>query len=261
MTTYQEIAKSALIKWWGLSEEVAQEKAETETFKMLEEQVGANNSIIASIQSITGQLELSNEESLALKNAIFKGPADAEIFSVVGTKVISVENKEQFILDIASNVHDRWIYDNSTTKIFDKKVNRKQLYQYSPLELIGYNEVKNDLVFIEPILSSVGIEVDYEKLEKKYHENVAEYFVNNNIDSKETLNELVKTNSMLGETYLAMPVVLSEKLTGKEQEVTEQIINNWKNNDQKSLRIFEVAKMNDTMMSQEDNTKEIGNSK
>ena len=45
-------------------------------------------------------------------------------------------------------------------KTFNKKCDRKQLRQYAPLELIGWNEVKSDLLFLNPILKSIDVNVN-----------------------------------------------------------------------------------------------------
>lgn len=101
-TVYQNIAKSALMNWNGLSEEEAESKIASESVEELKGQVYAMGSIGNAIVGVSRVLDLSREETEQLLKA-------------------------------------------SIDKTYQKKVERGQLRQYAPLELIGWNEANFSL--------------------------------------------------------------------------------------------------------------------
>ena len=144
-TPYQNVAKAALVNWNGLSEGEAEVKIQNESVKELEEQVGAMNSIKYAVIGIAKQAGLNETETTNFFEAVVNGPEDAEIFREVANKVQGFTNEQE--LDVLSIIHDGWVVDNSNEKTFNKKVDRQQLRQYAPIELIGWNEVESDLLF------------------------------------------------------------------------------------------------------------------
>ena len=63
-------------------------------------------------------------------------------------------------IDVLSDVHNQWVKDNEK-KFFDPKRENK-MYQFMPLSLIGFEEAKSDLLFVEPILKACGYKEDFE---------------------------------------------------------------------------------------------------
>ena len=149
-TPYQNVAKAALINWNGLSEDEAISKINNESISELESQVYAMSSMKYAVIGISKQIGLSEEETTKFFDAVINGPKNAEIFNTVKAK--SKDFSEEKQLGVLSTIHDGWVIDNSNEKTFNKKCDRKQLRQYAPLELIGWNEVKSDLLFLNPIL-------------------------------------------------------------------------------------------------------------
>lgn len=184
---YGEIAEAALVKWDGLSEEEASKKVTSSTFEELEGMVGASGSIKTACESIAKRLGLDVEdlttavlhgEDLAPNedgnnHGIFEKAKDAADSRFNETFIMdrrndraSEKNKEQFILDILSDIHDRWCADNEE-KFFDyERVDKK--YQFLKLEFIGFKEATVDLMFVEPILKKIGIELDIDDLDEQY---------------------------------------------------------------------------------------------
>ena len=183
---YGEIAKAALRKWNGLSEEEASKKVSNSTFEELEGMIGASGSIKAACESIVKKLDLLDAEDFTA--AVLHGEdltpdEDGDYWSefeearesvkyakfneeFVDEGSESEKNKEKFVLDILSDVHDKWCADNEK-KFFDEKRADKQ-YQFLKLELIGFKDATADLIFVEPILRKIGIEVDLANLEEQY---------------------------------------------------------------------------------------------
>ena len=232
-TPYREVAKAALIQWNGLSEEEANKKIKTESIQELDNQVYAMDSVKYAVVGTAKQLGLSEEETLNFFDVVVNGPEISEIFEKVGTKAKGVTNDQ--IIDVLSTIHDIWVQNNCSEEVFNKKVGKKQLRQYAPLELIGFNEVKSDLLFLKPILASIGVNVDENALSQAYHNRVDHYMEDKNINSIEDLSNLLSQ----GRGYYAiLPEELDERLKPLNEEVANQITNNWQEKDKETNAIF-----------------------
>lgn len=239
-TPYQQIAKSALMNWIGLSEAEADQKIATESVMELENQVYAMDSIKSALIGLAKVTQLLPEEAAQLTSAVINGPEDAEIFNIVAAKAMSMSESDK--LDILTIIHDGWVQKNCSEKTFNKKVGREQLRQYAPLELIGWNEVKSDLLFLTPILNSVGVSVDEETLSAAYHQRVSAYMEEHAINGPSQLQELVGQGKNY---YSALPDDLHDRLQPYTETVTNQIIKNWNDKDKATAEIFS-ARQNST---------------
>lgn len=219
MTPYQN-AKAALMNWNGLTE--------------VESQVYAMSSMEHATLGVANELGLGEEEKEQLWNAVINGPENAEIFSTVAQKANGFTNEQ--ILNVLSTIHDGWVIDNSSDKTFQKKVDREQLRQYAPLELIGWNEVQSDLLFLNPILSSIGVSVNENQLSASYHERVAKYFEQNNIDDYVSLVSLLEQGRQY---YPTLPENLENNLKSMTGIMASQIVSNWTKKDSQTEQLFE----------------------
>ena len=68
-----------------------------------------------------------------------------------------IENKEIFTLDVLSDVHDDWIKHNLNKLNDPKRVNKH--YQFIPLELIGVEEARADLLFVNSIFEAANMKI------------------------------------------------------------------------------------------------------
>ena len=232
-TPYQNVAKAALVNWNGLSEEEANAKIQTESVQELEGQVFAMKSMKYAVVGIAKQIGLNEEETTKFFEAVINGPENAEIFGIVKEKIQGFS--EEQILGVLSTIHDGWIVNNSDEKTFNKKVDRQQLRQYAPLYLIGWNEVKNDLLFLNPILAAVGIQVNESALAQAYHSKVADYMEAMNINNQDNLVTLISQGKNY---YPALPEELATKLVPMSEVVSGQIIQNWNEEDPETAQIF-----------------------
>lgn len=139
------------------------------------------DSVKYAIAGITKELKLSQEEIEEFTQSTIFGPEDSEIFKTVAKAAQSMTEDQQ--LNILSTIHDGWVVNNSSEKTFNKKVARNQLRQYAPLELIGWNEVESDLLFLDPILAAIDVNVDRNSLEAAYHQRIANYMEKEKINS------------------------------------------------------------------------------
>lgn len=110
------------------------------------------------------------------------------------------DNKQEIInindltFDLIESVHDDWCKQNAGI-FFTKKADRQQQYQYLPIELIGFNEAKSDLLFIEPILNSFTSSADVQNVQEKYNEEVKRLLIKIKGDSPLSKEELEKAIS------------------------------------------------------------------
>ena len=233
-TPYQNVAKAALMNWNGLSEAEATQKIQTESVQELEGQVYAMGSMKYAVAGIAEQAKLSEEEALSFAKAVINGPEDAPIFGTVAEKAKGFTEQQQ--LGVLSTIHDGWVKDNSSEKKFNKKVERQQLRQYAPLELIGWNEVKSDLLFLGPILDSIHVNLNEEALADAYHKNVASYMENHKIDSQDSLETLIASGH---EYYKALPASLEVSLAPMIPAVATQMVENWNEKDPQTAQLFQ----------------------
>lgn len=232
-TPYQNVAKAALINWNGLSEEEASAKIQTESIQELEGQVYAMGSMKYAVVGIAKQIGLNEEETTKFFEAVINGPENAEIFGVVREKMQGFSEEQK--LGVLSTIHDGWVIDNSSEKTFNKKVDRQQLRQYAPLDLIGWNEVRSDLLFLNPILASVGVQVDEETLSQAYHTRVANYMDEMKINSQDDLTALVQQGRNY---YPVLPEELEARLLPMSEIVSWQMIQNWNAKDPETAQII-----------------------
>ncbi len=232
---YKEIALYALVKWNGVEEEKALEMIDTLSNEELEGQVWASGSVNHAIDSIALKLGLSEEDKKAFSDACYNGPEDAPIFNKVGSLINNQKDKEKFVLGILSDIHDGWVVDNSSEKTFNKKKDRKQLRQYLPLPLIGFNEVKSDLIFLKPILASCGLDTDSLRLEGAYHGQLQDFIQDNGLTSFEKLTLRVAEGKKF---YPVLPEELAERLMPLSDEIVQEVYANWKEKDERSAIIF-----------------------
>ena len=235
LTAYQNAAKAALMTWPPhLSGEEADKKVCTETFEELESQCYAKASVESAALGIAKILKLNEEEAVEFGTRLLYGPADAEIFEVVRSR-FTVLTYDQ-ILEILAVIHDRWVVNNSSEKTFNKKVARGQLRQYAPAELIGFNEIESDLLFLRPVLEAIGVYVDENVLKAAYYAKVSKYMESQGITSIDTLTTLVAQGRSY---YPALTEELALRLAPRVSEVAEQMVENWRANDVESFRIYE----------------------
>ena len=197
---YYMVAKKALIKWNGLSEEEAEKTILESSFDEIESQVYAKQSMDSAIAKIS---EISHVNASAISKMVFQGHRDLKPASPYHTNAqisnqsITTDIKRSFdnspnkqILDILSEVHNNWVRGNSK-----KFFSREEKHQHMPIELIGWNEARADLLFVQPILESMGIKVNEEELKKAYDTRVKEFFLDNDIKTKDDLANKISTGT------------------------------------------------------------------
>ena len=225
----------------------AKEFAQNTTFEQLDSQTSARISVEAGVDSIGKRVSLSKEEIKDFNYASINGPADSPIFKIVEDK-IPKENLYMFMIDILSDVHDVWVKTNSkkfnATTIKDGvEIPRAKEYQHLPLQLIGFDEVKYDLIYVEPIANACGIEIDKKKLKEAYDKSVEDFFIKYNakkisdfhdeimkgeefypaLEGQDNVNKLLKQGWYVSDIIIPQ---VEEKGVGKDKESLEKIYQN-----------------------------------
>lgn len=188
VSPYRVIAKNALKSWNGLSDEEAKKVVLKSSFEELENQVWATSSIKSAVSAISNYFGFDQEKSDQFLKAVL-GQNDAEMTEKQEKVLneISEEIKTCKVNDLAlyslNCIHDGWVVENA--KKFSKEGRENKKYQHLPLEMIGWDEAKADLLFLEPILNSVGLEIEIEKLRSDYFKSVSTFFKENGfVDEK-----------------------------------------------------------------------------
>lgn len=192
------------MSWNGLSDKEATHIVATQSFADLENQCWATSSIIYAINKIGDILQLTNSRKEDFTNAIlskdhtFINLYDETIYKNISDKWKYANfNDEYKTLFILESVHNGWVKDN--VKKFNKEGRENKRYQHLPLEIIGWKEAKADLLFVEPILNAIGVELNEEKLEKLYNSKCARYY---DLMDIEDVNDLADHILHINKTYV-----------------------------------------------------------
>ena len=206
---YYKVAKQCLMNWgnaqsnWvGLSEQEADEIILTQSFDEIDPQVDAAYSINCAIDGILGafvdnqvfpldyELEKKNLSDFVYNGGESKIVDELKRINETSTTPKSAERIIHNIVLIALYAtHDGWVEKESNKKKFMK---RDSKFQHMPLELIGWEEVKKDLLFIKPIFEKIGIEINEELLEQLYNQRVESFVVRqHDLHNSEDLAKLI----------------------------------------------------------------------
>ena len=182
---YYQVAREALIKWNGLTEEQADKFIEESSFEEIDAQVDAQASMQYAINAIGESLGLSDEEIARFADEVFGRTDSTEMSGKLYKKLreknsnMYFSSKENYMPQLVVNtmeaVHDGWVKDKAKL-FFTKKADRGQQFQYLPLELIGWDEAKSDLLFIKPIIHAIGGYVDEAEIKKECNRRTIRYF-------------------------------------------------------------------------------------
>ena len=163
-----KIAKTAAENW-GQPEPTNLEEAKGIT----------RGSEISSIKGIVSVLGLDPElEEQIVEEVYTQDTISQQISQQIKSKV-----NNETIIDILSVVHAEWEINNPDNFLrVDKDENgqdkpRNKEYQFTQLEMLSWEEVKSDLLFLKPILEATGAEVDEKSLEQQFEVSQKEFLI------------------------------------------------------------------------------------
>ena len=232
---YKEIAFHALTKWNKFDEKEATKMINLLNVDELDTYIHAKKHVNSVFDSIAKNLHLTDNDKKSLMEAVYFGPIDHPIFKKIENMLAITPEKELLILSILADIHDEWVKSNANDKAFNEKAANKLLRQYVPLPLLGYNEVKKDLVFLKPILTACGLDTDKLKLEAAFHDRLFVFLLLHKIYKTKDLEAAISAGSKF---YPALSPELENKLKPLAHDVFEQIWSNWEDNDKSSEIMF-----------------------
>lgn len=156
-----KIAKIAA-KNWGQEEPTNIEEAK--------EIIGGSE--ISSIKGIISVLGINPE----LEQQIMDDVYNKEKISEDIAKEIRNKTGDTKIIEMLSAVHDEWVKSNPN-KFMQQDRNKE--YQFVPLQMLNWKEVKSDLIFLKPILEATGVNVDEKAIEQQFEVMQKEFLIDN----------------------------------------------------------------------------------
>ena len=143
------------MNWDGLSEEEAEREIRKLSVEELDKKVDAQGSMNAAICCIAQKLVLPKSAVKNLKSIVYEGISEKNMVTraFIQTKLES-KNIVTIYMDTLFAVHNQWVIDK-----YEKFLAREKKHQHMPSELIGWKELRSDLVFVRPIYEALGIYV------------------------------------------------------------------------------------------------------
>lgn len=194
-TPYFKVAKRALISFYGYTPEQAEKEVLDSSLEELETKVGAKQTMMYALEGLRNALskrgiEMSDEDFANCIESTFEIQDSAWRGSLGDMRYEISENKDKnaLVVEALSYIHDGWVKDNEK-----KFTARDRKFQHLPIELIGWEEAKKDLLFLEPILGPYS--VSEQGLVKAYYKKVDEFLVSKNIRSQEDLQQAISQGS------------------------------------------------------------------
>ena len=180
---YYQAAKAALINWNGMAPEEATRFIETASKAEIELQTGAHGSVYDAAHRIAREMGLTEKEAYQFTQEMLGMSDSTAMLTEVRNAFETVRRNNpelvdhisaNLLLDACDDIHKGWTGRNATP-FFGKKDMKDQQYQYATSEMIGWKEVKADLLFLAPIAEAVGIQIDEETMKRVYGERVLAY--------------------------------------------------------------------------------------
>lgn len=180
---YYQAAKDALINWNGMDPAEAQKLIETGSRAEIENMTGAHGSVYDAAHRLGLGLGLTGKDLHDFTEEALGKTVETHMMEEVKARFQILKDHNQtmadtmtadLLLEVSDAVHKGWTSRNATP-FFGKKDMKDQQYQYAPLELIGFKEVKSDLLFLKPLAEQVGITINEELLHDRYNERVESY--------------------------------------------------------------------------------------
>ena len=235
MSPYRQLARKLLIRPYGKKwSDVGLRIAANESIESLDNRVHILSPIKSAIQSLSKTLDLNEEEKALFEDAMINGPANAPIMKMVSEKLKSINNNE-VILQCASDMHINWVKENFNEETFEEKAIKGELRKCVPFEILGWDEVDNNLQFLNSIFNSIGMTFNNNSLKEAYHKRLNDFLEKIATDRSIDLEELVRSGKIF---YPELSDGLEEKIIPIASRVANQVIRHWKSADKESLLIY-----------------------
>lgn len=139
-------------------------------------------------------------------------------------KMLKNYDLNKFIVYVLEEAHNNWIVEN-VDRLNYKKI--RDAYKFVPLDLLEWKDANKYFTVAQPILSSLNIEFDKDKVKDQFMRNKIALLLGNGIYSKEILEDCIKNTDKF---YIDLLMVKNgdgikaiEKL--RSENVVKQIVN------------------------------------
>ena len=176
MTVYKQIVKDILITRDGFSEEEAERKVLSTNKFDLEEEVNVHPLIKSAISGIlkyiSGNSSFGNTtfQNIIIQDIIMKSSLESH---ALNSYINSYNNWN--ILTYLEEKNKDWQSEIALSALTNIYINKEEMDKYTPMELIEWQNLKNNLVVLNPILQSMKIDVSEKTLEKAYYSKAKAY--------------------------------------------------------------------------------------
>lgn len=196
----------------------------------------------------------NNEKVYFDSNINIKKNAALTVFKFILENQDKLTNGDstEFVLDTLSAVHDNWVENNLDEKTYKQKLANNETYLYTPLELAGYNTAAKYYDMVKPIFNMINVDVT-DSLEDAYYNRAEKYLDDKNIKGIDDLGNLIKqgsnyypalknkSNSIDG-MFVEGDFNISDAINQRLLFSTVKVVDNWKNNDPRLFRLFNVKR-------------------
>lgn len=193
-SAYARAAVEALVRWNKMDREEAERVVAEKPREELERMCWAEDSVKAGFQLLMRKfrengIEISPEQEQEYYSVILDGPEDSPLMAELSGHLQGMDRKE-LAKEALVEIHDNWVRTKEGKLIESFAENSKRAgskFMHTPLELIGWETVESDYVFLESVMQTMGISMPREEIKAAYEEMQAMYMDKNNLHSKEDL--------------------------------------------------------------------------
>jgi len=134
-------------------------------------------------------------------------------------------NGNNLVIATLDRIHSDWIENADISGRFFQEGRENTRYQFMNSSLIGFEEIKKDLIFVQPVFETLGIECSEEGLQKAYTEYVKDFCAKHNIDSRASLIDSIEaTNPNVTQTSAYSFHKFKENRDKRKDELTNPLI-------------------------------------
>lgn len=129
------------------------------------------------------------------------------------------------VIATLDRIHSDWIENADISGKFFQEGRENTRYQFMDSALIGFEELKKDLIFVQPVFEALSIECSEEGLQKAYTKYVKDFCAKNNIDSRASLIDSIEaTNPNVTQTSAYSFHKFKENRDKRKDELTNPLI-------------------------------------
>lgn len=112
-----------------------------------------------------------------------------EIMIEIGLRKYDLASKVEMNITLVSALHDNWVSLNSDKFFYETREDRR--FMFMPLELVGFNEMLNNYLYVKDIAHLFDFGVDMVELEKGYYEARRSFMERNSLHDENDLTNYV----------------------------------------------------------------------